>query len=109
VRLAQALDEAERELLLKIRPIHTRVQLGAASPEDTAEYIEYRVRAVGGDTTPFSSDAVAILHEASSGRLRDIDRLATNALRHAASRKVRIVDRSVLGKVLGDHLNHLVA
>ena len=89
--------------------IHTRVQLGAASPEDTAEYIEYRVRAVGGDSNPFSSDAVAILHEASSGRLRDIDRLATNALRHAASRKVRIVDRSVLGKVLGDHLNDLVA
>ncbi|MBK7778656.1 MAG: AAA family ATPase [Sandaracinaceae bacterium] len=89
--------------------IHTRVQLGAASPEDTAEYIEYRVRAVGGDANPFSSDAVAILHEASSGRLRDIDRLATNALRHAASRKVRIVDRSVLGKVLGDHLNDLVA
>jgi type II secretory pathway predicted ATPase ExeA len=88
--------------------IHTRIHLGAASPEDTAEYIEYRVRAVGGDGSPFSSDAIAIIHEASSGRLRDIDRLATNALRHAAARKVRIVDRSIVGKVLGDHLNDLI-
>ena len=45
----------------------------------------------------------------SSGRVRDLDRLATNALRHAASRRVRIVDRSVVGKVLGDHLNDLIA
>lgn len=88
--------------------VHTRVHLGAASPEDTAEYIDYRIRAVSSANNPFSSDAVAILHEASSGRLRDIDRLATNALRHAASRKVRIVDRSVVGKVIGDHLNNLV-
>ncbi|MEZ4327742.1 MAG: hypothetical protein R3B40_21165 [Polyangiales bacterium] len=95
-----------RSLLSRVR---TRVHLGPASPEDTAEYIEYRVRAVSRGNNPFSSDAVAILHEASSGRLRDLDRLATNALRHAASRRVRIVDRTVVGKVLGDHLNDLVA
>ena len=70
--------------------------------------LECRVRAVSSANNPFSSDAIAILREASSGGLRDIDRLATNALRHAASRKVRIVDRSVVGKIVGNHLNNLV-
>lgn len=73
--------------------IHTRLHLGDATPEDTYEYVAHRLRQVGADGDPFDSDALALLHEASGGRLRDIDRLATDALKRAARQKLRRVDR----------------
>lgn len=82
--------------------IHTRVHLGDATPDDTAEYVHQRLvgagRKQGNDL--FDSDALAILHEATEGRLRDIDRVATNALKRAARRKVKRVDRQLLQRVL---------
>lgn len=41
-----------------------------------------------------------MLHEAASGALRDIDRLATSALREAAWKKRKLVERDVLARVL---------
>ncbi|MCP3143600.1 hypothetical protein [Pyxidicoccus xibeiensis] len=43
---------------------------------------------------------MAMLHEAASGAHRDIDRLATTALREAARRKKKLVERDVLARVL---------
>jgi len=40
------------------------------------------------------------LHEATAGQLRDIDRIATSAMRHAARRKLSIVDRELMEHVL---------
>lgn len=52
-----------------------------------------RLRAVGCDRAIFTSDGVALLHEAAAGSFRDIDRLATMALRSAAKRKRKLVER----------------
>jgi hypothetical protein len=41
-----------------------------------------------------------MLHEAASGALRDLDRLATAALREAAKRKKKLVERDTLASVL---------
>jgi type II secretory pathway predicted ATPase ExeA len=79
--------------------IHTRVQLGEAIPADTGEYIAYRLERVGGKPAIFSSDAIAMLHEATDGRLRDIDRIAGEALRRAARRKLKILDRQLIEEV----------
>jgi len=80
--------------------IHTRLHLGEAQPGDTAEYIEHRLKQVGCSKNPFGSDAIALLHEASGGRLRDIDRLATDALKRAARRKLRRIDRHLVESTL---------
>lgn len=80
--------------------IHCRIALDAPRPEDTVEYITYRLERVGGKTTIFASDALALLHEATAGQLRDIDRLASNCLRSAAGRKLKHVDRELLGEVI---------
>ena len=82
--------------------IHTRLHLGEASPEDTAEYIERRLHQAGrtSPNNPFDSDALALLHEAADGRLRDIDRIATHALKRAARRKLKRIDRALLAAVL---------
>jgi type II secretory pathway predicted ATPase ExeA len=81
--------------------IHTRLALDESAPGDTAEYLAHRLRHAGCERDVFSSDAVALLHEESRGRLRDIDRLATDALKIGGRRKLRTVDRELLVHILG--------
>jgi general secretion pathway protein A len=80
--------------------LHHRLSIGALTPEDTADYVRMRVGRVGGSKELFSPDAVALLHEAAAGGLRDIDRVATLALRLAARRKRKLVERDVVARVL---------
>jgi len=61
--------------------IHTRLSLGESAPGDTTEYTAYRLKRAGADRALFSSDAIALIHEETHGRLRDIDRIATDALK----------------------------
>ena len=48
----------------------------------------------------FASDAVAMLHEATAGAMRDLDRLATGALRETARKKRKLVERDVVIRVI---------
>ena len=82
--------------------IHTRLALGEATPGDTAEYIAHRLRRVGCERELFNSDATALIHEQSQGRLRDTDRIATDALKLGARKKIRTIDRELVARVLGD-------
>jgi type II secretory pathway predicted ATPase ExeA len=84
---------AHRSLLSRI---HHRFLLAPATVEDTTEYIRYRLAAAGADRALFPDDALATLHELSQGVLREIDRLATAALREAARRKKKLVDRDLI-------------
>lgn len=76
--------------------IHCRVSLEQSQPEDTAQYVAHRLERVGGKQSLFGSEALAILHEATNGQLRDIDRLATACLRSASRRKLKSVDRDLV-------------
>jgi type II secretory pathway predicted ATPase ExeA len=80
--------------------IHTRLSLGDALPEDTAEYIEYRLHRAGCGRQLFAPDAISMIHEAAGGRLRDIDRIATAALKTTARRKRKTVSRQFVSQVL---------
>jgi type II secretory pathway predicted ATPase ExeA len=82
--------------------IHTRISLGEASPGDTAQYIAHRLRRAGCERDLFNSDAIALIHEQSQGRLRDTDRIATDALKLGARRKIKTIDRELVARVLGD-------
>src|SRR5690606_13769376 len=82
--------------------IHTRLSLGEATPGDTTEYIGHRLKHAGSERELFSSDAVALIHEETNGRLRDIDRIATDALKLAARRKLRAVDRELVVRAFGE-------
>ncbi|MGC3998052.1 MAG: AAA family ATPase [Anaeromyxobacter sp.] len=80
--------------------LHVRLHVDALTPEDTAEYLRYRLKRAGVDREIFAGDAVALLHEAASGGMRDLDRLATGCLREAARRKRKLVERDILPRVL---------
>mgnify|MGYP000001375783 CR=1 FL=1 len=82
--------------------IHTRLSLGEAKSGDTAEYIAHRLRHAGCEREVFNSDAIALIHEQSHGRLRDIDRVATDALKLGARKKIKTIDRELVARVLGD-------
>jgi general secretion pathway protein A len=80
-------------------PRHAR-EFGPLTPEDTADYVRMRVTRVGGSKELFSSDAVAMLHEAAAGSLRDIDRVASLALRAAGRRRRKTVERDLVARIL---------
>ncbi len=77
-----------------------RLNIDALRPEDTAEYLRLRLARAGCERELFSSDAIAMLHEAANGALRDVDRIATNALREAARKKRKLVERDTLTRIL---------
>jgi len=94
----------DRLALRRNRSLFSRIQrrlaISPLAPEDTIEYVRTRLHKAGCDRELFTADAVAMLHEAANGSLRDIDRLATAALREAARRKRKLVERDVLGRVV---------
>lgn len=83
-----------------ISRIHHRVAIGPLTPEDTAEYVRIRLTGAGCKREIFTSDALAMLHEATRGAMREIDRIATDALRLAARKKSRLVERDALAHIL---------
>ena len=92
--------ELRRNRSLTLR-LHHRIAIGPTLADDTAEYLCYRLANVGAAKREiFSTDAVALIHEAASGLLRNVDRLATNCLKAAARGKHRIVDRELILHVL---------
>ncbi|MFO0762652.1 MAG: AAA family ATPase [Byssovorax sp.] len=87
---------AHRSLLTRI---HHRFLLAPATTEDTAEYVRYRLSAAGcnhpSPTTPSPPCT-----ELSQGSLREIDRLASAALREAARRKKKLVERDLVTRAV---------
>src|SRR3990172_3828485 len=61
--------------------LHWRLHIDPLSPEDTAEYLRYRLRRAGCERDVFTQDAAQMPHEAPAGGIRDLDRLATGCLR----------------------------
>jgi general secretion pathway protein A len=80
--------------------IHYRLSIDPLVPDDTADYVGFRLKAAGCDRELFTSDAVAMVHEAALGSLRDIDRVATAALRESARRKRKLVERDAVAHVI---------
>ena len=80
--------------------IHHRLEIEPLVPDDTAEYLRLRLRQAGCDRELFATDAIGLLHEATSGAMRDLDRLAAAALRETAKKKRKIVERDVVARVI---------
>jgi type II secretory pathway predicted ATPase ExeA len=84
--------------------IHHRFAIDDASADDIAEYVAYRLKLAGAEKNLFAQDAVALMHEHATGALRDVDRVAHGAMRDAARRKRKTVDRDAVERVLAGRL-----
>ena len=80
--------------------IHHRLEVSALTPDDTSEYLRMRLERAGCTREVFASDATVLLHEATVGAMRDIDRLAAAALRETARKKRKLVERDVVTHVI---------
>lgn len=80
--------------------LHHRLSIDGSAVDETREYIQFRLKRVGCERELFPSDAVAMLHEASHGSLRDLDRIATAAMRLAAQRKRKLVERNFVSRAI---------
>jgi len=80
--------------------LHCRLSIDGHTPEDTADYIQHRLRKAGVKTEVFTSDAIAMLHEAALGSLRDVDRVATAALKAASRKRRKLVERDLVERLL---------
>lgn len=80
--------------------LYLRLSIGSLTPDDTADYLRTRLARVGCTRDLFTSDALAMLHEAASGSLRDTDRLVCLALRAAARKKRKLVERDLVSRIL---------
>jgi type II secretory pathway predicted ATPase ExeA len=85
--------------------IHHRLEVAALTPDDTAEYLRMRLHRAGCDREVFASDAIVLLHEATLGAMRDLDRLAAHALRETARKKRKLVERDVVARVIDAQTN----
>jgi type II secretory pathway predicted ATPase ExeA len=78
--------------------IHHRLRIDPLSAADSAAYLSARLQRVGARSTLFSDDAIATLHEHASGAHRDLDRLATEAMRLAARKGKSQVDGALAAR-----------
>jgi general secretion pathway protein A len=80
--------------------LHHRLEVSALTPEDTTEYLRLRMERAGCTREVFASDATVLLHEATLGAMRDLDRVAAAALRETARKKKKLVERDVMARVI---------
>lgn len=80
--------------------LHCRVSIDGHAPEDTADYIRHRLQKAGSKADIFTTDAIAMMHEAALGSLRDVDRIATAALKVTSRRRRKLVERDVVERLL---------
>ncbi len=99
-RNGNSLGKLAHHAIRKRAHAHWRLHIDQLTPEDTAEYLRYRMKRAGCDRDVFTQDAVQMLHEAATGGMRDLDRLATGCLREAARKKRKLVERDLLPRVL---------
>lgn len=80
--------------------VHCRIAIPEPTPADTAEYLHHRISQAKGQKNLFTSDAISVMHEGTEGHLRDLDRIATNAIKEGARRKLTTIDRAIVTSVL---------
>jgi general secretion pathway protein A len=83
--------------------LHARLHLDPVTLDDTEQYLRYRLKLAGCERELFPRDSAALIHEASAGVHREIDRLAALALREATRKKRKLVEPDLLRDLIGRH------
>ncbi|MGA7617375.1 MAG: AAA family ATPase [Thermoanaerobaculia bacterium] len=83
--------------------IGLRYNLGPLTPEQTSEYIDHRIRVAGGESNPFTPEAVAAVHEATGGIPRLINTIATTALLDAFGEDASTVEADRVRAAAREH------
>jgi type II secretory pathway predicted ATPase ExeA len=74
--------------------ITLRYAMNGMTDKETASYVEHHLKLAGRSDTPFSDDAITLIHQVSRGLPRAVNNLAVQALVAAYASKKAIVDES---------------
>ena len=77
-----------------------RLHVEPLAPDDTAAYVRARLARAGCEREIFTTDALSMLHEATGGSMRAIDRLAHAPLRLAERKRHRLIERDTVAGAL---------
>ena len=80
--------------------IAVNYHLTALGPEETSQYITYRLQKVGGSPDIFSPEAMALVHQASAGVPRAINLLCSGSLLYAYADERRQVTEEDVAQVV---------
>lgn len=83
--------------------IGMRYALGPLTVEETAAYVEHRIRVAGGERNPFDAAAIEALHAMSGGIPRVINTLATTALLDAFGEDSESIDPARVSAAAREH------
>jgi general secretion pathway protein A len=87
--------------------ISLRYHLKALSPQETHQYLDYRLKIAGlQDPFPFSPAAVQLVYDASGGVPREINRICKLALDHARCNGIALLDTDTINIVTDDLRRH---
>lgn len=85
-----------------VNRITVRCRLSALSNDQTAAYINHRMRLSGSSDQTFDTDAKTLIHDYSGGIPRQINNIATACLINAASRNLQIITEALVGDTMAD-------
>jgi general secretion pathway protein A len=112
----QLTDKLLQASLVQLRQrVSTICRLELLTPEETVDYIDYRLRQAGYDGEPlFTDDALKLIAETSLGTPRTINNLCYNALSLCCTMQSKQVDADMVAKVIANlqlfpHLNEGIA
>lgn len=80
--------------------LHVRLRVPALTVADSAAYLAHRLGRVGAPRDLFHEDAIAALHGATQGGMRELDRLATDAMKLAAERRKARIDANTVDDII---------
>jgi general secretion pathway protein A len=83
------------------RRVSIRCAVAPLNPEQTTQYIAYRLSVAGDDASLFSRDAVGLIHQASRGVPRAINDVCDSAMLLARLDGLSEIDGAVVRRVLG--------
>ena len=80
--------------------IHHRLASGALTADDTTEYLACASSGPAARREVFAGDAIVLLHEATLGALRDIDRSPPPPSARPHAKKRKLVERDAIDRAL---------
>ncbi|MEO8215468.1 MAG: AAA family ATPase [Acidobacteriota bacterium] len=99
--LDDRLDRPQYEALRQ--RIGIRFRLHALEPDETAKYVDHRIRVAGGSRNPFEAEALDLLHRLTGGVPRLINAVATTALLDAFGDDATNIDRARIRSSAAEH------
>lgn len=96
----RSIHETNALRCLKLVDRFRRLEISALTPDDTTECLRMRMECAGCTREVFAGDAIVLLHEATIGAMRDLDRPAAAALRETARKERKLVERDVVSRVI---------